>query len=90
MFANDVAGCAGNAIKLQHKNKYIIDIFCCDTWMAVNMDKTEITVFRNGGPLCRYEYWSYRGTQINITSEYKYIGILLPLCLPWSYAHSKL
>lgn len=54
------------------------------------MDKTEITVFRNGGPLRRYEHWSYRGKQINTTSEYKYMGILLTSSLSWSSAHSKL
>ena len=54
------------------------------------MDQTEITVFRNGASLRRYEHWFYRGTQINITSEYKYLGILLTSCLSWSSAHSKL
>ena len=51
------------------------------------MYKTEITVFRNGGPLRRYEIWSYRGTQINVTSQYKYMGILLTSSLSWSSAH---
>jgi len=54
----------------------IIDHFCVDTGMEINMDKTEITVCRNGGSLRRYERGSFCGTQINITSEYKYMGIL--------------
>ena len=89
MFADDVAVCAETAIKLQQQIN-IIDNFCLDTGMDINMDKTEITVFGNGGPLRRYEHWSYRGTQINITSEYKYMGILLTSSLSWSSAHSKL
>jgi len=76
MFADDVAVCAETAIKLQQQIN-IIDNFCLDTGMDINMDKTEITVFGNGGPLRRYEHWSYRGTQINITSKYKYMGTLL-------------
>jgi len=86
IFADDVAGCAETAIKLLQQID-IIDSFCCDTGMEISMDKTEITVFRNGGPLRRYEHWSYRGTQINVTSQYKYIGILLTSSLSWSSAH---
>ena len=73
MFADDVAECDETAIKLQQKT-HIIDSFCCDTWMEINMDTTATTVFRNVGPLRRYEHWSYRGTQINVTSQYKYIS----------------
>jgi len=43
MFADDVAGCAETAIKLQQQIN-TIDHFCL-TWMEINMDKTEITGF---------------------------------------------
>ena len=49
MFADDVANCAETAIKLQQQIN-IVDQFCTDTGMEINLDKTEITVFRNGGP----------------------------------------
>ena len=89
MFADDVAGCAETAIKLQHQINSI-DQFCHNTGMEINLDKTQITVFRNGGPLRNYESWSYRGRSIKVTSEYKYMGILMTSGLSWSLAHSKL
>ena len=55
IFADEVAGCAETAIKLQQQN-HVTDSFCCDTGMEINMDKTEITVFPNGGPLRRYKH----------------------------------
>jgi len=55
IIAADVAGCTETAIKLPQQIN-IIDSFCCDTGMEINMDKTEITVFRKGGPLGRYEH----------------------------------
>ena len=47
------------------------------------MDKTEITVFRNGGPLRRYEHWSYRGTQmsrLSISTWVSYIKFVMVIC----------
>jgi hypothetical protein len=58
--------------------------------MEINLDKTEITVFRNGGPLRRYESWFFRGQQLNVTPVYKYMGLLLTPKLSWSSAHDKL
>ena len=43
--------------------------------MEINLDKTEIIVFRNGGPLRRYERWTYRNQTINVTSLYRYMGL---------------
>ena len=76
MFADDVANCAETAIKLQQQIN-IVDQFCTDTGMEINFDKTEITVFRNGGPLRRYESWFFRGQQLNVTPVYKNMGLLL-------------
>jgi len=55
MFAENVAGCSETTIQLQQQIN-IIDSFCCDTGMEINKDKTEITVFPNGGPLRRYKH----------------------------------
>jgi len=52
----------------------------------MEINKTEITVFRNGSSLRRYEHWSFRGTQINVTFEYKYTGVLLTSSLSLSSA----
>ena len=74
MFADDIANCAETAAKLQQQI-LIIDAFCQNTGMELNLDKTEIIVFRNGGGLRNYESWSYRGSPINAVPFYKYMGV---------------
>ena len=51
----------------------LISEFCDSRDMKVNLNKTEIIVFRNGGPLRDYEQWNLNGTHIRTTSDYKYI-----------------
>jgi len=69
MFADDIASCAETAFKLQQQLN-VADQFCINTGMEINLDKIEVIVFRNGGPLRNYERWTYRGTKLNTTSAY--------------------
>ena len=58
--------------------------------MKVNERKTEIIVFRNGGPLRANERWLFHGNSVNVTSVYKYVGILFTPKLSWTKAKEKL
>ena len=49
MFADDVANRADTVASLQNQLD-VIDAFCSKTGMQVNLEKSEIIVFRNGGP----------------------------------------
>ena len=60
------------------------------TGMEVHLSKTEIIVFRNGGPLRTNERWIFRGQSINDTSVYKYMGLLFTPSLSWTAAQVKL
>ena len=77
MFADDISNCSDTVFKLQ-KQLNIVHDFCFDTGMEVNLDKTEITVFRNGGPLRSNEKWHFGNKQVSVTSCYKYMGLLFP------------
>jgi hypothetical protein len=44
MFADDVANCAETVSKLQQQLN-VIDTFCYNTGMEINLDKTEVIVF---------------------------------------------
>jgi len=55
----------------------------------INMNKTEIIVFRNAGPLRISERWYFRGKLVNTTSVYKYLGLLFTPTLSWTEAHKK-
>lgn len=79
MYANDVANCAETVVRLQWKVN-LIGEFCDSREMMVNLNKIEIIVFLNGGPLRDYERWERNGIPIRTTSEQKYMGLIyLPL-----------
>ena len=63
MYADDIANCAETTLKLQQQIN-VIDTFCENTGMEVNLQKTEIIVFRNGGNLRHYENWYFCNTQL--------------------------
>ena len=89
LFADDVANCTETASELQRQLNSISE-FCHNMGMAINQKKTEIIVFRNGGPLRAYEKWKYRDNVVNVTSVYKYMGLLYTPKLSWTKAKLKL
>ena len=58
--------------------------------MTVNLKKTEIIVFRNGGPLRNTEKWTLNGVHVEVTSDYKYMCLLFTPKLSWTSAKLKL
>lgn len=75
MYADDVANCDETATKLQQQLN-VVDQFCLNTGMKIILDITQISVFRNGGRLRKYESWSFRSQHVNTTAVYKNIGVL--------------
>jgi len=50
----------------------------CTTWnLKVNLDKSKVVVFRNGGRPAKREKWNINGKPIEVTNHYKYLGVLL-------------
>ena len=48
----------------------------CNRWsLNVNIDKTKITLFRNGGYVEKNESWKYNNRPLEIVSCYKYLGV---------------
>ena len=52
--------------------------------MKVNMDKTNIVVFKNGGNLSKHEKWFFKGEQVKTVSYYKYLGIIFSCRFKWT------
>ena len=67
-----------------------VNQFCCISDMRVNLSKTEIIVFRNGGPLQKNETWKINNKLIKVKSVYKYMGLLFTPKLSWYSARLKL
>ena len=45
--------------------------------LEVNIQKTKIVIFRNGGQIKRNENWLYDGCQIEVLNQFTYLGIVL-------------
>ena len=44
--------------------------------MSLNVSKTKIVVFRNGGVLRENDKWFYHGNEIEVVNEFNYLGLL--------------
>ena len=83
MYADDIALVNDTIGRLQ-KSIDTLSTFCDRYSLKVNMSKTNVIVFRNGGPLRHNEHVFYRGEQITCVSYYKYLGILFSSRLCWT------
>ncbi|MEW8544944.1 MAG: reverse transcriptase family protein [Candidatus Thiodiazotropha sp.] len=88
-YADDFAEVSDSVRALQIQ----IDItsrFCDRTKMKVNLSKTKIIVFRNGGFLRDMEKWFFKGEEIQAVSSYKYMGLSVTPKLIWTRAKDTL
>ena len=69
MFADNITNCVETVIKLQQQLK-IIKYVCNDTGMEVDLNTTEIIVYRNGCNLRNNEKWYFGGTLFNVVFKY--------------------
>ena len=58
--------------------------------MKINLQKTKVSVFRNGGILRNCKKWYFNGVAIETVSAYKYMGPFITPKLIWSYAKHNL
>ena len=54
--------------------------------LHVNLDKTNIVIFRNGGYIAKKEIWYYDGQSISVVNSYKYLGLFLTTRMTFSNA----
>ena len=76
MFADDVSSFADSVVRLQ-KQINLIEKLCKSVGMSLNLSKTKIIVFRNGGIVKDAETWLYNENEIEVVSFYKYLGVIL-------------
>ena len=82
LFADDLVIFAETVIELQRLINRLVGY--CDRWrMKVNLLKTKVVVFRNGGPLRRYEKWKFDDFKLEVVTYYKYLGLLLSSRNSW-------
>ena len=75
-FADDVVTFAETVVELQRMINRLIEY--CDRWhVRVNIIKTKVIVFRNGGPLREYDRWKFNNSNLEVVTYCKYLGLLL-------------
>jgi hypothetical protein len=89
LFADDLVLCADSVGRLQKMIDVIVRF--CERWgLAVNISKTAVMVFRNGGPLRENEKWYFRGEPLRVVSFYKYLGAMFTPKLVWTMCQKTL
>ncbi|XP_078607973.1 uncharacterized protein LOC144879949 [Branchiostoma floridae x Branchiostoma japonicum] len=89
MFADDLALCADSVIGLQRVLN-ALNTYCSKWQLTVNLVKTKVMVFRNGGKLKRTEKWYYCGKKVDVVNSYKYLGITISSSGRWFKAQETL
>ena len=85
LLADDIILCSETVVGLQNQLN-ILQRAACKLHLIVNLDKSNIIVFRKGGYLAEKEKWTYNGEQMPVVNVYKYLGIYLSTRLSFSAA----
>ena len=75
MYADDIV-LISDSIRGLQRHINTLQTFCEVSGMNVNLKKTKVVVFKNGGRLSKYEKWYLDGEKIECVSYYKYLGLL--------------
>ena len=51
-----------------------LERYAKENGMEVNTQKTKVMVYRNGGKLRKEDKWKYKGEELEVVKEYKYLG----------------
>lgn len=72
-FADDIAVVAENACELQ-KMLRTLEKYVTKNGLTVNTGKTKVMVFRNGGKRKKDEKFFFKGVELQVVNEFKYLG----------------
>ena len=89
LFADDLITGADTVGRLQQMIN-VIDLFCQKWGLTVNLLKTKVMVFRNGGPLRSNEKWYFNGKLLEVVNAYKYLGTMFSPKLVWTLCQKTL
>ena len=89
MYADDMIHCSDTVGRLQHQINSLSK-FCSLSGMKLNLAKSKIMIFRNGGILKHNENWYFQEQKIETTSYYKYLGLIFSSRLKWTMATKPL
>ena len=76
LFADDIVLIADTVYGLQRKINVLYNVSCI-LGLEVHAGKSNIVVFRNGDKLAANEKWHIGTADLNVVSEYTYLGIVM-------------
>ena len=85
LLADDIILCSETVVGLQNQLN-ILQRAANKLHLTVNLDKSNIIVFRKGGYLGEKEKWFYDGKLMPVVNIYKYLGIYMSTRLSFSAA----
>ena len=80
---DDIVLVGDTVLELQRKIN-IQEIFCEKWGMEVNLKKTKVVVFRNGGKTFKSERFFNRNRSVKIVTYYRYLGLIFSSRNVWS------
>ena len=83
LYADDLVLFADSIVNLQKKIN-ALEKFCEEWSLKVNIEKSKVMVFRNGGYLKQKEKWWLNNVKLEVTTYYSYLGALFSSRLNWS------
>ena len=89
MYADDIVLITDTIGRLQQQLNGL-EIFCSKYGLNVNLSKTKLIVFRNGGILRKNEHVVYGSQSVEPVNMYKYLGLVFSSTLKWNAALSSL
>lgn len=75
MYADDMVLLAESVTELQNMLD-TLETYTDEWGLVVNVAKTKIVVFRNGGKLRTDEKWEYKGEILEVLDQFVYLGVL--------------
>ena len=75
LFADDVVLLSYTVVGLQQQLNILRDT-AKKLGLVVNLQKSNVVVFRNDGHIAAREKWFYDGMKLEIVSQYKYLGVI--------------
>lgn len=85
LFADDIALISETAVGLQTQLNSLHSA-ASRLELRINMDKSNIVVFRKGGYLAAHEKWYYGNRKMSIVNAYKYLGLYVSTKLSFTFA----
>ena len=89
LYADDLTLVSHSRIGLQRLLNNLFQ-YCCKWKLKVNLDKSNIIVFRRGGRLKQYEKWYYDNEPMSVTSSQSYLGVVFSWSGSWFQAQKTL